>query len=66
MLREQRFRNHQQEVFRQYYQDKIKSMEEELEKLNLLEHPVEITSVCRKIVVMKQLLRTMEAPHDKQ
>ncbi|MGB8193694.1 MAG: hypothetical protein WCF67_17310 [Chitinophagaceae bacterium] len=66
MLKEKKLRNHQEEMFRKYYQDKINQMKAELEQLNLLDHPLEITSVCRKIVVMKQLLFTMQQPHNKQ
>lgn len=66
MLKEKKFRNHQQEVFRQHYRDKMKEMENELEQLNLLEHPLEIAAVCRKIIVMKQLLRTMQSPRNEQ
>lgn len=66
MLKEKKLRRHQEELFRQYYLDKIQQMENELEKLNLLDHPVEISSVCKKIVVMKQLLITMDTPHINQ
>ena len=53
---------HQQEVFRRYYEAKIKQLENTLERLNILEHAVEITAICRKVIAIKQLLGTMQEP----
>jgi uncharacterized protein YjgD (DUF1641 family) len=62
MLKEKAMQDHQQEIFRQYYEARIKQMEEALEKLNILEHAVEITAICRKIISTRQLLGTMKRP----
>lgn len=56
--------DHQHEIFRQYYEARIKQMEEALEKLNILEHAVEITAICRKIISTRQLLGTMHKPRN--
>lgn len=62
MLKEKLMHDHQQEIFRQYYEARIKQMEQALEKLNILEHAVEITAICRKIISTRQLLSTMHKP----
>lgn len=62
MLKEKAMHDHQQEIFRQYYEARIKQMEEALEKLNILEHAVEIAAICRKIISTRQLLATMHKP----
>lgn len=45
------------EVQKEYRIDKIKILEEELNRLNILEHPREIHSVCCKIIHIKHLLQ---------
>lgn len=62
MLKEKPMQDHQQEIFRQYYEARIRQMEEALERLNILEHAVEITSICRRIISTRQLLGTIRKP----
>jgi hypothetical protein len=62
MLKEKLMHDNQQEIFRQYYEARIKQMEESLEQLNILEHAVEIAAICRKIISTRQLLGTMHKP----
>jgi hypothetical protein len=62
MLREKPMQDRQQEIFRQYYEARITQMEEALERLNILEHAVEITAICRRIISTRQLLGTMHKP----
>lgn len=40
-----------------YHQARIKQLEEELNGLNILEHPHEIQAVCKQIIAIKELLR---------
>lgn len=54
--------DHQKEIFREYYEARIKQLEHSLEKLNILEHAVEIAAICRKIISTRQLLGTMHKP----
>jgi hypothetical protein len=62
MFKEKTMHDHQKEIFRQYYEARIKQMEQALERLNILEHAVEIASICRKIISTRQLLATMHTP----
>lgn len=39
-----------------YHLARIKALEEELSQLNLLEHPCEILTICKQIIVIKELL----------
>jgi hypothetical protein len=44
------------ETQQQYYLDRIKLLEDELSRLNLLEHPCEILAICKLIISIKQQL----------
>lgn len=44
------------ETQQQYYLDRIKLLEEELNRLNLLEHPCEILAICKVIITIKKQL----------
>ena len=44
------------ETQQQYNLDRIKLLEEELDKLNLLEHPCEILAICKMIIALKTQL----------
>jgi hypothetical protein len=48
------------EVFELYYHGKIKVWEDQLQQLNVLDHPVEIEAICRQIIAVKNLLRRMK------
>jgi hypothetical protein len=45
------------EVLQDYYRGRILQLEKALNRLNLLEHPVEIRSICVKIIEMKNRLK---------
>jgi hypothetical protein len=45
------------EVQKEYHQGKIKLLEEELSRLNILEHPLEIQSICRKIILIREVFK---------
>ena len=45
------------EVQKEYHLCKLKLLEEELNRLTILEHPLEIHSLCCKIIQIKQLLQ---------
>jgi hypothetical protein len=45
------------EVLQDYYIGKILQLERSLGCLNLLEHPIEIKSICSKIIAIKAMLR---------
>jgi hypothetical protein len=44
------------EVLQDYYVGKILQLERSLNSLNLLDHPVEIRSICAKIIAIKNIL----------
>jgi hypothetical protein len=44
------------EVLEDYYIGRILQLEMSLNRLNLLEHPVEIRSICAKIISIKNML----------
>jgi len=44
------------EVLEEYYIGRILQLEMSLNRLNLLEHPVEIRSICTKIISIKNML----------
>jgi hypothetical protein len=44
------------ETFRSFQLGKIKLLEEELNRLNLLEHPCEIQALCKQIIIIKEQL----------
>ena len=48
------------EVQRLYHLGKIKLLEEELNRLTILEHPREIQSLCCKIIRLKQFLQKIK------
>lgn len=48
------------EVFELYYLGKIKLWEDELCKLTILDHPIEIQFLCREILKVKNLLGRMK------
>lgn len=45
------------ETWQEYHLTRIKSLEAELNNLNLLEHPCEIKAICTQIIAIKELLR---------
>jgi hypothetical protein len=45
------------EVLQDYYIGKILHLERSLNCLNLLEHPIEIKSICSKIIAIKNILK---------
>jgi len=45
------------EVLRDYHIGKILQLEKSLGCLNILEHPIEIKSICSKIIAIKNMLR---------
>lgn len=45
------------EVQQEYHLGKLKLLEEELNRLTILEHPREIQSLCCKIIRIKNLLQ---------
>ncbi len=45
------------EVWREHQLGKIKIMEEELKRLNLLEHPCEIQALCSEVSAIKGMIR---------
>lgn len=40
-----------------YHLARLRLLEEELNRLNLLEHPCEILAICKQIITIKELLR---------
>jgi hypothetical protein len=48
------------EVQKEYHLGKIKLLEKQLNLLNILDHPVEIQSICQKIIAIKQGLKKVE------
>lgn len=44
------------EVLKDYQLGKLKLLEKELNRLNLLEHPREIEIICKKIIMIKERL----------
>ena len=44
------------ELQRRHQLARIKLLEEELERLNLLEHPCEIQALCKQIITIKEQL----------
>jgi hypothetical protein len=40
-----------------YHLARMKQLEEELNRLNILEHPNEIQAICKQIIAIKELLR---------
>lgn len=46
------------EVLKEYYAGKLIQMENELNQFTLLENPREIRSLCCKIIVIKNIMRT--------
>lgn len=40
-----------------YHLARMKQLEEELNRLNILEHPREIQAICKQIMTIKELLR---------
>lgn len=47
------------EVKEQFYRERIAYLHQELNELNLLEHPVEIAFLCGEIVATKKLLQAL-------
>lgn len=47
------------EVQRAYHLDKIKLLEDELSRLNILEHPREIGEICSNIIDIKKSLENI-------
>ncbi|MFT3825332.1 MAG: hypothetical protein QM731_15550 [Chitinophagaceae bacterium] len=45
------------EVQRQYCLDRIFLLEEEMERLNLMEHPQAIECLCNQIIELKKILK---------
>ena len=45
------------EAQQDYHLSRLKQLEEELNQLNLLEHPHEIQAICKQIIAIKELLR---------
>jgi hypothetical protein len=45
------------ETKRDYHLARVRLLEEELNSLNLLEHPCEILAICKQIITIKELLR---------
>jgi hypothetical protein len=45
------------ETKQEYHLARISQLEEELNGLNLLEHPCEIQAICKQIIAIKELLR---------
>lgn len=48
------------EVFELYYLGKLKVWEDELSRLTILEHPIEIQFLCREIIAVKSMLGRMK------
>ena len=46
------------EVLKDYYSGKLIQMEKELNQFTLLENPREIRSLCCKIIIIKNMMRT--------
>jgi hypothetical protein len=44
------------EALQEYYKGRICQLEKALDRLNLLDHPVEIESICAKIIEVKRML----------
>ena len=44
------------EVVRSFYEEKINSLQQELGRLNLLDHAQEITGICKEIMKTRQQL----------
>lgn len=49
------------EVQRAYHLDKIKTLEKELSRLNILEHPREISDICNNIIDIKSSLEKISS-----
>jgi hypothetical protein len=49
------------EVLVEYYRGKILQLEKALNRLNLLEHPIEIESICAQIIAVKSRLNHRKA-----
>ena len=47
------------EVMEYYYRGKIQELEQSLSRLNILENPREIASLCKEIVRIKEMLQTV-------
>jgi hypothetical protein len=47
------------EAKQEYHLARIRLLEEELEKLNLLEHPCEILCICKQIIAIKEVLQKL-------
>lgn len=46
------------ELLKEYYRGQLIQMESELNQLTLLENPREIQSLCCKIIIIKNMMRT--------
>lgn len=45
------------EAQQHYHLARVKQLEEELNRLNIMEHPHEIQAICKQIIALKELLR---------
>ena len=47
------------EVKQQYYRERISYLRQELDELNLMEHPIEIAFICGEISSTQKLLKAL-------
>jgi hypothetical protein len=53
-------------VLKEYYEGKLLLLERELNRLTILEHPVQIIHICRQIIVVKSKLKRLNDVKEKK
>jgi hypothetical protein len=60
MNRDVMARGDSREVMVDYYNGKIMQLEDELNDLTILQHPIQIQTICGKIIAIKNILCEMK------
>ena len=50
-----------QDVMEAYYIDTLQELKSDLDHLNILDHPIQIQNICRKIKVIKNKLNAINS-----